>query len=160
MVEVRESLREFNVSSSEAPESKPEFDSGDSCDQEARSSKHLRVPCEGPSVCSESRGLRRESMALAAASQMYNSMSSIWAPTFFSTFSSETRHITKARERSPSLGWFDIYPVNSLRLMTISPAMADPAVPYPPAMIEGESECFVQNKIILRIKRVWVTLNQ
>jgi hypothetical protein len=69
MVEVRDSLGELYGPSSEAPESKPEFDSGDSCDRETGSSKRLRMLGEGPSVYAESGGPRRKlPTALEAAS--------------------------------------------------------------------------------------------
>ena len=40
-----------------------------------------------------------------------------------------------------------------LRSMMMSPPMAHPAVPYPPAFTEGESECLAQNRMILE----WVS---
>ena len=39
--------------------------------------------------------------------------------------------------------------------MIISPPMDQPAVPYPPALTEGDRECFEQNRTILQGGQNW-----
>jgi hypothetical protein len=45
------------------------------------------------------------------------------------------------------------------RSMTTSPLIAQPPVPYPPALIDGDSPCLLQNIITLRKEKVLVWIN-
>jgi hypothetical protein len=44
--------------------------------------------------------------------------------------------------------------------MIISPPIDQPAVPYPPALTEGEKECFAQNRTILKRRSELMSFRQ
>lgn len=50
----------------------------------------------------------------------------------------------------PSCGGSISISTSLLKSMIMSPPIAHPAVPYPPALIDGDKECFVQNFMILK----------